>query len=268
MPSPIPTTSQSTAHATAQPHSFVSPVSLPERFQHFHLFGNSGSNLGPSRADLLERPHSVCSNASSIEELDEGEDQSGSGSSVQNNTSYVGRRRIFRPTTGSYNNSQSAGYAAARRPLSAGSFPSSSSRRNYSDDHLDQGNGLYGRTVLGRASFNGTASARVVHSNHSSLSKSWVYSPPTESESGNGGDSGQQQQQRAEQQKSSGSSSGGGSGGVPQQRLSPSSTLVSDNIQEQAEHDFLDRSQESLTKSPPVPDTAMTTQGLATAQEL
>ncbi|KAG0095332.1 hypothetical protein BGZ93_006033 [Podila epicladia] len=84
--SPIPTTSQSSAYAMAQPQPYLSPLSLPERFQHFHSSGGPGShNFGSHR----ERPNSVCSNNSSIDEVDEGEEHSGSGSSAQNNTSYV-----------------------------------------------------------------------------------------------------------------------------------------------------------------------------------
>ncbi|KAF9115803.1 hypothetical protein BGX27_006415 [Mortierella sp. AM989] len=86
MRSPVATISQSAAHAVAQPPIFISPVSLPERFQHFHSFSNSGSSFG--RSDDPERPNSVYSNTSSIEEVDEGVNHSGSGSSAQNNTSY------------------------------------------------------------------------------------------------------------------------------------------------------------------------------------
>ncbi|KAG0230956.1 hypothetical protein BGX31_005691 [Mortierella sp. GBA43] len=43
---PVPTTSQSMDHAMAQPQRFTSPMSLPERFQKFQMFGqpHSGSN--------------------------------------------------------------------------------------------------------------------------------------------------------------------------------------------------------------------------------
>ncbi|KAF9349207.1 hypothetical protein BGX34_001975 [Mortierella sp. NVP85] len=73
----------------------VSPMSLPERIHNPHLYSSSATNLIAGR---LERPDSICSNASSIDEVDEGDEHSGhsgSGSSAQNNTSYVGRRRLF-----------------------------------------------------------------------------------------------------------------------------------------------------------------------------
>ncbi|KAG0011482.1 hypothetical protein BGZ80_000646, partial [Entomortierella chlamydospora] len=244
MRSPIATISQSTAHAVAQPPTFVSPVSLPERFQHFHSFSNSGANLG--RLDRLERPNSVYSNTSSIEEVNEGEDQSGSGSSAQNRTSYLGRRRIMR---NSRPQSQPGSYES--RPLSGASFLSTSSQRDYSDDQIDQSNGPYsGRPVSWGASFNGMPSARSTQSNQSSLSKSWVYCQPSEVESEGSNCKPlpalplQQPQPQQEQQPSHRSS------------LSPSSTLVSDSLQEKADQEYLDNSHESLAKpsaiDPPV----------------
>ncbi|KAF9197647.1 hypothetical protein BGZ49_001822 [Haplosporangium sp. Z 27] len=230
MRSPVPTISQSTAHAIAQPPTFTSPVSLPERFQHFHSFNNPGANL--TRSDHLERPHSVYSNTSSIEEVDEGEEHSGSGSSAQNSTSYVGRRRIMRPYS---HQGQPGG-----RPLSGGSFHSTLYQRNYSDDQINQSNGLYtGRPVSAGASFNGIPSARVAHSNQSNLSKSWVNSLPSDIESG--GSNSKQQQQRPishhEQRLSHRSST-----------LSPSSTLVSDCLQEQTEQEYHEKPLEPLAK--------------------
>ncbi|KAG0329511.1 hypothetical protein BG000_012075 [Podila horticola] len=135
----------------AQPQPYLSPLSLPERFQHFHSSGGPGShNFGSHR----ERPNSVCSNNSSIDEVDEGEEHSGSGSSAQNNTSYVAPFTHPPPTW-----------------------------KSYSDDQLDQNNHYSFYNTVGNrtstgASFNGSSSARVVPvTGQSGLSKSWVYSP-------------------------------------------------------------------------------------------
>ncbi|KAF9570561.1 hypothetical protein EC968_001680 [Mortierella alpina] len=205
--SPVATISQSTAHAVAQPQTFINPVSLPERFQHFHSFSQQGSSLGNSQPDRLERPTSVCSNTSSIEEVDEGADGIGGscpGTAQRRSTSYSGRRRILRPTV---HQRSSGSYEG--RPLSMGSYPAAKAMfyPNASDDHLHQGQGqgLYGpRTSIGGGgSFNGTASARVAPTVHSTLSKSWVYTAPEDA-----GSSGvdkktpdQQEQQQVEQQQ-------------------------------------------------------------------
>ncbi|KAG0088577.1 hypothetical protein BGZ92_005982 [Podila epicladia] len=244
--SPIPTTSQSSAYAMAQPQPYLSPLSLPERFQHFHSSGGPGShNFGSHR----ERPNSVCSNNSSIDEVDEGEEHSGSGSSAQNNTSYVGRRRILRTSMGQHHH----GSYEPRPPSIVGSsflagsntapFAHPPTWKSYSDDQLDQSNhhSLY-NTVGNRsstgASFNGSSSARVVPmTGQSGLSKSWVYSPIAAV--CENGESGSKPLPSLPQSM------------VPQQRrlshrtstLSPSSTLVSDVLHEQA-----DESQETSTK--------------------
>ncbi|KAG0032424.1 hypothetical protein BGZ82_006555 [Podila clonocystis] len=189
---------------------YLSPLSLPERFQHFHSSGGSGShNFGSHR----ERPNSVCSNNSSIDEVDEGEEHSGSGSSAQNNTSYVGP------------------------------FAHPPTWKSYSDDQLDQNNhhslhNTVGNRTSTGASFNGSSSTRVVPvTGQSGLSKSWVYSPiAAVSESGESGSkplptlplSMVPQQRRLSHRTST---------------LSPSSTLVSDILHEQA-----DESQETSTK--------------------
>ncbi|KAF9105716.1 hypothetical protein BGX29_011586 [Mortierella sp. GBA35] len=239
--SPIPiirspaTTSQSSTHAVAQPHTYVNPMSLPERFQHFYSHSNPGSSAGSFRSDRLERPNSVCSNTSSIEEVDEGDDQSGSGSSAQKNTSYIGRRRLLRNSSHQYstNNNNVDG-----RPLSIGSYPNNPSRRSYGNELEEHANGIYGnKNVAGGASFSGLPSARVVPSGQSSLSKSWVYSGNPDMDSGLASGSHSQQEQL----------------GVPQNQgsyrtstLSPSSTLVLDILQEQAEHGY----KESFSKPP------------------
>ncbi|KAF9421640.1 hypothetical protein BGZ76_003960 [Entomortierella beljakovae] len=225
MRSPVATTSQSAAHAIAQPLTYTSPVSLPERFQHIHSLNNTGSNS--TRSDQLERPTSVYSNSSSIEEIDEGEDHSGSGSSVNVNTNYIGRRRGLRAPG---HQSQPGSYEG--RPLSSSSYLSNSSRRNYSDDQIDQSNGPYnGRPLSGGASFCGVPSARVSQSNQSNLSRSWVYSLPSETSlNGNSNHLTPGQLPQHEQQLSHRSST-----------LSPSSTLVSDSLQDQAEQDHVDQ---------------------------
>lgn len=231
----------------AQPQPYLSPLSLPERFQHFHSSGGPGShNFGSHR----ERPNSVCSNNSSIDEVDEGEEHSGSGSSAQNNTSYVGRRRILRTSMGQHHH----GSYEPRPPSIVGSsFLSGSNTapfthppptwKSYSDDQLDQNNHYSFYNTVGNrtstgASFNGSSSARVVPvTGQSGLSKSWVYSPiAAVSENGESGSkplptppqSMVSQQRRLSHRTST---------------LSPSSTLVSDILHEQA-----DESQETSTK--------------------
>lgn len=67
-------------------------MSLPERFQHYHSYNGSGSGFGSGR---LERPNSVCSNSSSIDEGDEGEEYGTSSGSLTQSSTYSGRRRIF-----------------------------------------------------------------------------------------------------------------------------------------------------------------------------
>ncbi|KAF9438936.1 hypothetical protein BGZ76_002935 [Entomortierella beljakovae] len=191
-PIPIIRSPSSTIPAQSQSHHVINPASLPERFQNFHLHnGNFGSNR-------LERPNSVCSNTSSIDEVDEGDEhsgQSGSGSSAQNNTSYVGRRRLFHATGQQqqqqqqqqlYQLHQSAQYQHSHphshyqsvlqhRPPSFTGYPLNvtNNRHSYSDDQLDQT--LVGR--LGATSNTTPSTSRVVPMGHSGLSKSWVYSP-------------------------------------------------------------------------------------------
>ncbi|KAI1304436.1 hypothetical protein EDD11_005097 [Mortierella claussenii] len=286
--SPVATTSQSITHAVAQPHTFVSPMSLPERFQYFHSFSHSGSAMsqGQRRPDFLERPNSAYSNSSSIEELDEDEDQSGSGFSAHASMNYAGRRRIFRSTgsQGDYSQSLSnsdSKSSSSSRPLSAASFPSVvSSRRNDSDDHLDQthhGSGPYvnNRHLVGGVSFNGAVSARAVSSGHSNLSKSWVYLASTDAESG-GCHSQKHQESTHLQQK--------GRKEIPldldtQQTqllkpstqglshivatLSPSSTLVPDSLREQGDYGYLTGSGESLPKDSAARAPSMAPQDLA-----
>ncbi|KAF9343612.1 hypothetical protein BGX26_005461 [Mortierella sp. AD094] len=181
--SPIPIIRSPSSTLPAQ--SYMSnPASLPERFHNFHLYNGPPTSFGSGR---LERPNSVCSNTSSIDEVDEGDEhsgQSGSGSSAQNNTSYVGRRRLFNTTGQQQHNQQQitqyqhphhqSGYQ--HRPPSFTGLSSLSglsgfsghpisitnampARRTYSDDQLDQAMG--GRVSTG----------------HSGLSRSWVYSP-------------------------------------------------------------------------------------------
>ncbi|KAG0334079.1 hypothetical protein BG004_000565 [Podila humilis] len=252
--SPIPTTSQSSAYAMAQPQPYLSPLSLPERFQHFPPSGVPGSHgFGPYR----ERPNSVCSNTSSIDEVDEGEEHSGSGSSAQNNTSYVGRRRILR-TMGQQHHHGSyeprppsiigSSYLAGSSHATSFSHQSPSPTwKSYSDDQLDHGihNFAGNRSSIG-SSFNGVSSLRTMPmSGQSGLSKSWVYSPiaavneneepgsvndmPTPPQSVQVTQQQQQQQHRRLSHRTS--------------TLSPSSTLVSDILHEQA-----DESQETRAK--------------------
>ncbi|KAF9125382.1 hypothetical protein BGW39_007434 [Mortierella sp. 14UC] len=233
--SPIPiirspaTTSQSSTYAIAQPQTYVNPMSLPERFQHFYSHSNPGPNAGPFRSDRLERPNSVCSNTSSIEEVDEGDDLSGSGSSAQKNTSYIGRRRLLRHS----NHQHSTNNNLDGRPLSIGSYPNHPSRKSYGSELEDQSIGLYAnKNAAGGVSFSGLPSARVVPANHSGLSKSWVYSGNPDADSGlaNGSYSQQQQEQLNVPQNAASS--------YRTTTLSPSSTLVSDILQEQAEHGY------------------------------
>ncbi|KAF9939617.1 hypothetical protein BGZ67_009197 [Mortierella alpina] len=104
MPIPIlrsPNTAvlHSNPHTQAPLTALPNPLSLPERFQHYHSYNAPGPMFGAS--GRLERPNSVCSNTSSIEEADEGDEpsgQGGSGSSAHNSTSYMGRRRLFQST--------------------------------------------------------------------------------------------------------------------------------------------------------------------------
>lgn len=264
MPLPVPTTSQSMDHAVAQPQKFTSPISLPERFQKFHLFGHPGSSAGPKRSDRLVRPSSVYSNTSSIEQLQDEEDQGRSGSSAQHTISYVGRRRITGPN-GPLNRPQSYG----GRPLSIGTFTSTLSSRSYSDDQVDRVNGLHSEPIVrGGLPFNGTATAQVVPSNHSNLSKSWVYTPGTGSESIQNPQE-QLAEQLEEQQRQQEQEQPCPLQRIPQQlshrpsTLSPSSTLVSDNLQEQIEQG----SHESLAKSP-APGASVTSSRQDTYQSL
>ncbi|KAF9139258.1 hypothetical protein BG015_002116 [Linnemannia schmuckeri] len=237
--SPIPiirspaTTSQTSTHAVAQPQTYVNPMSLPERFQHFYSHSNPGPSAGSFRSDRLERPNSVCSNTSSIEEVDEGDDQSGSGSSAQKNTSYIGRRRLLRNSTHQHstNNLNS-------RPLSVGSYPNNPSRRSYGNELEEQSLGLYvNKNVGGGTSFGGLPSARVVPTGHSSLSKSWVYSGNPDADAGLASGSHSQQEQLNVPQNA---------GSYRTTTLSPSSTLVSDILQDQVEHGYKD----SFSKPP------------------
>jgi hypothetical protein len=267
--SPVPTTSQSSAHATAQPHTYTSTVPLPERFQHFHSYNSNSNPLRPARSG---RPNSSCSNASSIDEVDE--ETTGSSSATTTSSSQNGgaRRPVLR----------SSG-ALEPRPLSSHSYSGATPptwRSNLSDDHLDQGQGqLSRRSLHAVASFNGTASARVVPMGHSSLSKSWVQdsAPETEAEpttpsnaaipsimsdnktlssslpSKTAGSSVLQQQQQ--QQLSHRTST-----------LSPSSTLVSDIVQDRAEQN-MSESQESLAK-PTSTSTSVVSDRVAASQGL
>ncbi|KAF9397416.1 hypothetical protein BGX21_008889 [Mortierella sp. AD011] len=196
--SPIPIIRSPNSSLPAQ--SYLSnPASLPERFHNFHLYSGPPTSFVSGR---LERPNSICSNASSIDEVDEGDEnsgQSGSGSSAQNNTSYVGRRRLF-STTGQQQHSQQptaqyqhSGYQHSgyqHRPPSFTGLSSLSglsgfsghpisianampARRTYSDDQLDQAMG--GR--VGPLTHATPGGGRVVSMGHSGLSRSWVYSP-------------------------------------------------------------------------------------------
>ncbi|KAF9098834.1 hypothetical protein BGX29_007416 [Mortierella sp. GBA35] len=91
--SPIAIPGHSVGHSQPQTNQVGgNPMSLPERFQHFHSHSAAGSNFVSGR---LERPNSVCSNSSSIDEGDEGDEygQAISGSFTQ--STYSGRRRIF-----------------------------------------------------------------------------------------------------------------------------------------------------------------------------
>ncbi|KAF9189997.1 hypothetical protein BGZ51_009059 [Haplosporangium sp. Z 767] len=228
--SPVPTISQSTAHAVAQPQTFVNPMSLPERFQHFHSYSQPEVNLTRSRGDRLERPNSMCSNASSIEEVDEGGEPNGSGASAQRNASYVGRRRILRPTM------QSGSYGG--RPASTGSLPATFFQRNYSNDQLEQCHAT-----------NGANSSRVTRS---SLCKSWVYSTaPTEL-----GNSQEHQEQRQQQQAQAQLESQPlpplpepHQDSIATSSLSPSTTLISAINQEPTAQTHTDESQEMIGKA-------------------
>ncbi|KAF9543530.1 hypothetical protein EC957_000808 [Mortierella hygrophila] len=238
--SPIPiirspaTTSQSSTHAVAQPQTYVNPMSLPERFQHFYSHSSPGSSAGPFRSDRLERPNSVCSNTSSIEEVDEGDDLSGSGSSAQKNANYISRRRLLRHSTHQHSTNNNLD----SRPLSIGSYPNNPSRRSYGHELEEQSLGLYAnKNVAGGASFGGLPSARVVPTGNSGLSKSWVYSgnPNADARLASGSHS-QQEQLNVPQN----------AGSYRTTTLSPSSTLVSDILQDQTEHGY----KESFSKPP------------------
>ncbi|KAF9923770.1 hypothetical protein FBU30_006178 [Linnemannia zychae] len=228
------TTSQSSTHAVAQPHTYVNPMSLPERFQHFYSHSNAGANPGSLRSDRLERPNSVCSNTSSIEEVDEVDDHSGSGSSTQKNTSYINRRRLLRNSSHQHSTNNNLD----GRPLSMGSYPNHPSRRSYGNELEEHANSLYAnKGVAGGASFGGLPSARVVPTGHSNLSKSWVYSgqPDVDSDVASGSHS-QQEQLNIPQN----------TGSYHTTTLSPSSTLVSDLLQDQTDHGCKD----SFSKTP------------------
>ncbi|KAG0046353.1 hypothetical protein BGZ89_005328 [Linnemannia elongata] len=230
--SPIPiirspaTTSQSSTHAVAQPQTYVNPMSLPERFQHFYSHSSPGPSAGPFRSDRLERPNSVCSNASSIEEVDEGDDLSGSGSSAQKNTSYIGRRRLLRHSTHQHSTNNNLD----GRPLSVGSYPNNPSRRSYGNELEEQSLSLYAnKNIAGGASFGGLPSARVVPTGNSGLSKSWIYSGNPDADAGLASGSHSQQEQLNVPQNA---------GSYRTTTLSPSSTLVSDILQDQPEHGY------------------------------
>lgn len=230
-----PTTSQSSTHAVAQPHTYVNPMSLPERFQHFYSHSNTGPSAGGSfRSERLERPNSVCSNTSSIEEVDEGDDQSGSGSSAQKNTSYIGRRRLLRKSTHQHSTNNNLD----SRPLSIGSYPNNPSRRSYGNELEEQSIGLYAnKNVAGGNSFSGLSNARVVPTGNSALSKSWVYPGNPNADAGLASGSHSQQEQLNVPHTA---------GSYRTTTLSPSSTLVSDILQDQAEHGY----KESFSKPP------------------
>ncbi|KAF9577897.1 hypothetical protein BGW38_006608, partial [Lunasporangiospora selenospora] len=202
------------------PGFMANPVSLPKRSHPFHSYNeaascsnnpsssssnqhnHNGANSASNHGGLggagpmpmishgfsgrLERPNSVCSNTSSIDEVDEGDEQSGqsggSGSSAHNNTSYIGRRRLFQhhhhphhhhhPPPGSslgygYGGqySQSNGSGFPQRPPSIGggagavgdigpSIPSGRSGSFSAGSHRPMG---------------------LAGTGHSGLSKSWVY---------------------------------------------------------------------------------------------
>ncbi|KAF9141496.1 hypothetical protein BGX30_004664 [Mortierella sp. GBA39] len=91
--SPIATPGHSGGHSQSQTQQVGgNPMSLPERFHHYHSYNGSGSGFGSGR---LERPNSVCSNSSSIDEGDEGEEYGTSSGSLTQSSTYSGRRRIF-----------------------------------------------------------------------------------------------------------------------------------------------------------------------------
>ncbi|KAG0232400.1 hypothetical protein BGW42_008191 [Actinomortierella wolfii] len=216
-----PTTTYSDTYATAQPYVYNNhnpPMSLPERFQQFYSHNASSGGLssgghgyhphaGANR--LFNRPNSVCSNTSSIDEVDEGDENSGSGSSAQNNTSYIGRRRILYSAAkqyhhGSYEPRSAAGSMTPSSMGAGGSqYNNNFTRRTYSDDQLiehhhqqllqqqqqngdgmapvyQHGNNSYsGRPMMkGGSPFNATNNTRVVSMQQSGLSKSWVYTMP------------------------------------------------------------------------------------------
>ncbi|KAG0256890.1 hypothetical protein BGZ95_005376, partial [Linnemannia exigua] len=78
--SPVATPGHSGGHSQPQTQQVGgNPMSLPERFQHYHSYSGSVTNFGSGR---LERPNSVCSNSSSIDEGDEGEEYSTSSGSL------------------------------------------------------------------------------------------------------------------------------------------------------------------------------------------
>ncbi|KAK3838100.1 MAG: kinase-like domain-containing protein [Linnemannia gamsii] len=91
--SPIATPGHLGGHSQPQTQQVGgNPMSLPERFQHYHSYSGSVTNFGSGR---LERPTSVCSNSSSIDEGDEGEEYGTSSGSQTQSSTYSGRRRIF-----------------------------------------------------------------------------------------------------------------------------------------------------------------------------
>ncbi|KAG0256369.1 hypothetical protein BG011_004599 [Mortierella polycephala] len=244
--SPVPTISQSTAHAVAQPQTFVNQMSLPERFQHFHSYRQPEGSLARSRGDRLERPSSMCSNASSIGEADEGGGSNDSGASAQRSMSYVGRRRILRPTM------QSSGIHAGR-PASTGSLPAAFFQKNYSDDQLEQCHATNGlRAGASGISSNGSTSPRVAPVAQSSLCKSWVYSAtPAELNTP------QEHQEQDQQQQAQARLESRPLPPLPDPHqdsiatssLSPSTTLISTVNQEPTAQSHTDEPQETIEKA-------------------
>ncbi|KAI1300677.1 hypothetical protein EDD11_006056 [Mortierella claussenii] len=204
---PIPIIRSPNSGSYQTPPHTVNPMSLPERFHNYHSYSGPSPNLGPNR---LERPNSVCSNTSSIDEVDEIDEhsgQSGSGSSAHNNTSYIGRRRLFNVTGQQqanqyHNHSQSLGQGqqhqylyshhhqqhqqpgySQRLPSSIGQSVSGvlphslPTRRTHSDDQLDQNTITSSRPVSTLYSGSASNSRAAISMGHSGLSQSWVYSP-------------------------------------------------------------------------------------------
>ncbi|KAG0214028.1 hypothetical protein BGX31_001158 [Mortierella sp. GBA43] len=205
-PIPIIRSPNAAADLWTSSQAAVSPMSLPERFHNSHMYNGAPANICPGR---LERPNSICSTTSSIDEVNEGDEHShsGSGSSAQNNTSYVGRRRLFNPagqqhqppypqhplqqypsTTTPYQQQQHQHQhhpqgRYPQRPPSYVEFPAAltnnalATRRTYSDDQLDQALSHRMQTAF----YSTSASGRSGSISHSALSKSWVYSPSDQS---------------------------------------------------------------------------------------